>query len=140
MTGGRRPGPLRVRAMAAEAGHGPFRSRWSRDTRAVPRRAGLQRHFTDWTGSECPGYSPAWFDHRHGNGGHTAMDPMSKFIQRENIARFARGLHEDADAPRRDMLRHLLVVEENRLGFYSELLDVANEQLAAGAARIERQK
>jgi len=68
------------------------------------------------------------------------MDPLAKFVQGQNIARFTAQLLTEADANERDVLRQLLLEEETRYGFRSEQLALADQHIAASALRIERQK
>ena len=67
------------------------------------------------------------------------MDAIGRFISDENIARFVDQLRIEANPNREEMLKRLLVEEENRFGATEERLGMVERQLSDGAAHIIRQ-
>ena len=67
------------------------------------------------------------------------MDGALKFAHEQNLSRFVDLLRLETDAARRDVLRRLLIEEEDRFGVNSARLDAIDVYLAEGAARIEQQ-
>ena len=68
------------------------------------------------------------------------MDAIDKFTNRENIARFSSHYEIERDPGARESLRKLLLIEENKYGFYSEQLQLAARHISECNVRIARQK
>lgn len=54
------------------------------------------------------------------------MNDVDKFINRENIGRFAEAYWAERDSSRNVQIRRLLVEEENRFGYYSEQVQITS--------------
>lgn len=66
------------------------------------------------------------------------MDGMERFIGDGNISRFVDMLRAESDPVRQDMLRRLLIEEENRFGTAVERLTMAERYLRDGETHISR--
>jgi hypothetical protein len=68
------------------------------------------------------------------------MDAMEKFVNGENVARFAERLYNEPSMATQQVLKRLLLEEENRFGLRSNHLELVQRHINEGAIRIDRQK
>src|SRR6516165_9300499 len=68
------------------------------------------------------------------------MNDVERFITDGNISRFVGMLRDETNPSRRDMLRRLLIAEENRFATTSDCLQAVERHLTDGEAIIERQR
>jgi hypothetical protein len=66
-------------------------------------------------------------------------DAIGRFVSEANIARFVDQLRIETNPARRDMLRRLLIEEEDRFGVTEERLEMVDRHIMDGAACIARQ-
>ena len=72
-----------------------------------------------------------------------ARSPMSdtdRFVSERNIRRFAHRLYSERDGMQHQTLQRLPIDEEHRYGVRSWHLDLADQQIAEGEARIAAQR
>jgi len=67
-------------------------------------------------------------------------DWLERFVNTENISRFADGFGREVDPTRRHVLKELLITEERRLGTRSWQLEVVEKNLSRVNSHIERQQ
>src|SRR5579871_4404113 len=67
------------------------------------------------------------------------MDAVGRFVSDSNINRFVDQLRAERHPARQDMLRRLLVEEEDRFAATEERLALVERHISEGAARIARQ-
>ncbi len=68
------------------------------------------------------------------------MNDTARFAHDQNVSRFVDRLRHEADGGRREVLRQLLIEEEERLGALYARLGAVDMQLADCAARIAQQR
>ena len=68
------------------------------------------------------------------------MDELVKFVTEQNINKFTDQLYNETDPQKQEVLRNLLLEEENRFGFYSSQLETTQRHLFEVNSRINRQK
>jgi hypothetical protein len=68
------------------------------------------------------------------------MDEVVRFVTEQNINRFTDQLYNETDPQKQEVLRNLLLEEENRFGFYSGQLEITQRHLFEVNSRINRQK
>jgi hypothetical protein len=66
-------------------------------------------------------------------------DALGRFVSGANISRFVDQLRIETNHARGQMLRRLLIEEENRFGVTEERLEMVERQIIDGAACIARQ-
>jgi hypothetical protein len=66
-------------------------------------------------------------------------DAIGRFVSGSNISRFVDQLRIETNHARRQMLRRLLIEEENRFGVMEERLAMIERHISDGAACIARQ-
>jgi hypothetical protein len=62
------------------------------------------------------------------------MDAVERFVIDGNISRFVGMLRDETNPARQDMLRRLLIAEEDRFGLRCDCLQAAERHLMEGAA------
>ena len=65
---------------------------------------------------------------------------MQKFVHEQNLTHYLMLLETESDPPRREILRRLLVEEEDQYGSLLERLDRAERAIARGEARLTEQR
>jgi hypothetical protein len=66
-------------------------------------------------------------------------DAICRFVSGANITRFVDQLRSETRPARQEMLRRLLIEEENRFGATEESLAIVERHISDGAASITRQ-
>lgn len=68
------------------------------------------------------------------------MNELDRFVQSSNMSRFASRLEIEQDEKQRDLIRRLLLEEEQRYGLRAEQLDMADERIGRAKQLIRRQQ
>ena len=68
------------------------------------------------------------------------MDNVERFVIEGNISRFVDKLRVETNPSRQEMLRRLLIAEEDRFGVTEDRLQVAERHLTGGQALIDKQR